>query len=125
MHFLDDRHALVQPGPGHGQRGVPDDAMLAHLAARHRALAAAQRLHGRPRDPRAAATAAAASPRRLGSLHLHDVRSFEKLTAGGVTCLDVDVIRVLEEVMPRRFGGRPADWQLVERLDGDRARPAS
>ena len=25
--------------------------------------------------------------------------------------------------MPARFGGRPADWQLVERLDGERARP--
>lgn len=56
-------------------------------------------------------------------LHLHTVRSFEKLTAGGMTFLDVDVIRVLEEVLPRRFGGRPADWQLIERMDGDRARP--
>jgi len=56
--------------------------------------------------------------RDAGSLHVHDVRSFEKLTAGGVTWLDVDVIRVLEEAMPRRYGGGPADWQLVERLDG-------
>jgi hypothetical protein len=42
------------------------------------------------------------------------VRSFEKLTAGGMTFLDVDAIRVLEDVLPARFGGRPAHYQLVE-----------
>jgi hypothetical protein len=57
------------------------------------------------------------------TLHLRDVRSFEKLTAAGITLLDVDVIRVLEEVLPRRFGGQPTDYQLWERLDGRRARP--
>ncbi len=46
--------------------------------------------------------------------HLRDVRSFEKLTAGGVTFADKDVIRILEEVLPGRFGGGPADYQLVE-----------
>jgi hypothetical protein len=48
------------------------------------------------------------------SLHLRDVRSFEKLTAGGMTFLDVDLVRVLEEVLPRRFGGGSTDYQLVE-----------
>ena len=46
--------------------------------------------------------------------HLHTVRSFEKLTAGGMTLLDCDVVRVLEEELPRRFGGGPTDYQLVE-----------
>jgi hypothetical protein len=46
--------------------------------------------------------------------HLHAVRSFEKLTAGGVTFLDTDVIRAIEEVLPARFGGGPLDYQLVE-----------
>jgi hypothetical protein len=38
-----------------------------------------------------------------------------------VTFLDADVIRVLEEVLPARFGGGPTDYQLVEdtRPDGD------
>ena len=31
-----------------------------------------------------------------------------------MTFLDTDVIRVLEEVLPRRFGGGPTDYQLVE-----------
>ncbi len=55
--------------------------------------------------------------------HLHSIRSFEKLTAGGMTFLDTDLLSVLEEVLPRRFGGGPTDYQLVEEesLDG---RPA-
>jgi hypothetical protein len=54
--------------------------------------------------------------------HIRVIRSFEKLTAGGITLLDTDVIRVLEAVLPERFGGAPADYQLVERLDTEDAR---
>jgi hypothetical protein len=46
--------------------------------------------------------------------HLETIRSFEKLTAGGIAFLDADVVRVLEEVLPARFGGGPTDYQLVE-----------
>ncbi|MGH7358965.1 MAG: hypothetical protein ACREJR_09135, partial [Candidatus Rokuibacteriota bacterium] len=46
--------------------------------------------------------------------HLHTIRSYEKVTAGGMAFLDVDVIRVLEETLPGRFGGGPTDYQLVE-----------
>jgi hypothetical protein len=51
------------------------------------------------------------------TLHLRQVRSFEKLTVGGTTLLDADVVRVLEEELPVRFGGTPTDYQLLERLD--------
>jgi hypothetical protein len=51
--------------------------------------------------------------------HLHGIRSFEKLTAGGVTFMDTDVIRALEDVLPRRFGGGPADYQVVEDVAAD------
>jgi hypothetical protein len=52
---------------------------------------------------------------RLGwTTHLFGVLSREKLTAGGMTFYDVDVVRVLEEVLPGRFGGGPTDYQLVE-----------
>ena len=55
---------------------------------------------------------------RLGwTLHLRDIRSIEKLTAAGMTFLDADVIRVLEEVLPSRFGGGPTHYQLVEEED--------
>jgi hypothetical protein len=51
--------------------------------------------------------------------HLSAIRSYEKLTAGGMTFLDCDVIRVLEEVLPARFGGGPTDYQLVEEESPD------
>jgi len=51
---------------------------------------------------------------KLGwSTHLHSIRSFEKLTAGGMTFVDADLIRTLEEILPARFGGGPTDYQLV------------
>src|SRR5262249_51718055 len=37
-----------------------------------------------------------------------------KLTAGGMNFVDSEVIRVLEETLPHRFGGAPTDYQLVE-----------
>lgn len=54
--------------------------------------------------------------------HLHSIRSFEKLNAGGMTFEDSNVIQVLEEVLPRRFGGGPSDYQLVEE-DGHDSHP--
>jgi hypothetical protein len=54
--------------------------------------------------------------------HLQEIRSHEKLTAGGMTFLDTDLIRVLEEVLPARFGGAPTDYQLVEE-EGESGRP--
>jgi hypothetical protein len=53
--------------------------------------------------------------------HAHTIRSFEKLTALGMSFLDVDAIRVLEEVLPARFGGGPGDYQLVEEEADDGA----
>ena len=46
--------------------------------------------------------------------HLHTVRSQERLTAGGMALLDEDVVNVLEEVLPLRFGGGPTHYQIVE-----------
>ncbi len=52
---------------------------------------------------------------RLGwTTHLSTIRSFEKLTAGGMTFLDSDLVHVIEDVLPARFGGTAADYQLVE-----------
>ena len=48
------------------------------------------------------------------SLHLHTIRSFEKLTTEGMHFLGPDVIRLVEEVLPARFGGAATDYQLVE-----------
>lgn len=122
MHFFDDRHALIQPGPGHGSPGIPADAMLVTSLLDTAPLLLVNVCMG-DRATLVRRDCGCGLARDGWALHVHDVRSFEKLTAGGITFLDVDVIRVLEEVLPARFGGRPADWQLVERQDGERARP--
>jgi len=52
---------------------------------------------------------------RLGwATHLHNIRSFEKLTGAGMTFYSTDLIRVLEEVLPQHFGGGPTDYQITE-----------
>jgi hypothetical protein len=45
---------------------------------------------------------------------LHTIRSYEKLTAGGMHFIGSNVVAMLEEVLPSRHGGAPGDYQLVE-----------
>lgn len=49
--------------------------------------------------------------------HLREIRSFRKLTGEGVTLVGSEMIRILEEVLPARFGGSPLDYQLLEEED--------
>ncbi len=55
---------------------------------------------------------------RMGDLglttHLTQVRSFRKLTGEGMTLVGNDMMRILEDVLPTRFGGSPLDYQLAE-----------
>ena len=46
--------------------------------------------------------------------HMHTIRSWEKLTSEGMTFCGHDLIRLIEEVLPGRFGGTAADYQFVE-----------
>jgi hypothetical protein len=46
--------------------------------------------------------------------HMRDIYGFDKLTSGGMTFAGSDLIRILEEVLPTRFGGTSLDYQLVE-----------
>jgi hypothetical protein len=48
------------------------------------------------------------------NLHLHTIRSHEKLTSEAMNFLGRDLILVVEEVLPGSFGGSPTDYQLVE-----------
>lgn len=50
-------------------------------------------------------------------LHMHSIRSFEKLTAEGVVFLGDELVRLVEEILPQRFGGGPSSYQLVEEED--------
>jgi hypothetical protein len=47
-------------------------------------------------------------------LHLRTIRSHEKLTSEGVTFFGDELVRLLEQTLPARFGGGPTDYQLVE-----------
>ena len=56
------------------------------------------------------------------SLHLHSIRGQDKLTSEGMTFLGSDVITLLEQVLPSRFGGSATDYQLVEQEENGVAR---
>lgn len=49
--------------------------------------------------------------------HLREIRSFSKLTGEGVTLVGSEMVHILEEVLPARFGGSPLDYQLLEEED--------
>ena len=58
---------------------------------------------------------------RFGALgfdkHISEIRSFEKLTGEGVTFVDTDFIHIIEEVLPKTFGGQSTDYQIIEEED--------
>jgi hypothetical protein len=57
---------------------------------------------------------------RIGmNLGIKDIFSYGKLTGQGITLMGGDVLRILENALPQRFGGAPGDYQLVE-YDGAR-----
>lgn len=49
--------------------------------------------------------------------HLREIRSFRKLTGEGVTLPGSEMMRILEDVLPTRFGGSPLDYQFLEEED--------
>ncbi len=46
--------------------------------------------------------------------HIYNIRSFEKLTGEGMTFIGTDLLRIIEEVLPAKFGGASTDYQIVE-----------
>jgi len=113
MHLFSDLLAVVQPEDGSLPRGLPPGALLftalratAPLILLNAALGDVATLGGR--------TCGCALEREGWTTHLDTVRSFEKLTVGGMNLLDVDLIRVLDEILPARFGGGPTHYQLIE-----------
>ncbi|MBM3859571.1 MAG: hypothetical protein FJ395_07975 [Verrucomicrobia bacterium] len=116
VHLLTDLHALIQAGADGEAHGLPREALL--ITALH------------PKSPFVMFNVsmgdhAVIERRRCGcplealgwQTHLRAIGSYEKLTGGGMTFSGTDVIRVLEQVLPLRFGGLPTDYQLVEEED--------
>jgi hypothetical protein len=113
LHLQEDLHALIRPGAGPTPLGLrPDALLLTTLRAAWPRLLLNVSL----------GDAAEVVERRCGcplerpgwTRQLRAVHSYAKLTAGGLAFPDRRVIRILEEVLPARFGGGPTDYQLVE-----------
>jgi hypothetical protein len=49
--------------------------------------------------------------------HLREIRSFRKLTGEGVTLVGSDMERILDELLPSRYGGSALDYQFAEEED--------
>jgi hypothetical protein len=50
-------------------------------------------------------------------VHISGLRGYDKLTSEGVTFMGSELYKLVEEVLPARFGGNPMDYQLVEEED--------
>ena len=122
VHLLEDCLAVIQPGAEGEAHALPAAGLFmsslratAPLVFLNVSLGDQATVDRRP---------CGCALHQLGwTTRLHTIRSYEKLTAGGVTFLDTDVIRVLEEVLPARFGGGPTDYQLVEEQDAEDGHP--
>ncbi|MDQ7858966.1 MAG: hypothetical protein QN174_06010 [Armatimonadota bacterium] len=120
-HVLSDLQAIIQPGERADGAGLPPEAILLTSL---RASAPFILLNVSSGDVARVEERACGCPlEALGwRTHLQAIRGYEKLTAGGMTFLDTDLVRVLEEVLPARFGGGPTHYQLVEE-EGPGGRP--
>lgn len=49
--------------------------------------------------------------------HVQDIRSYSKLTGEGMTLVGSEMLSILEDVLPTKFGGTPLDYQLLEEED--------
>jgi hypothetical protein len=49
--------------------------------------------------------------------HICNIRGFDKLTGEGMTFVGTDLVRVIEEILPHRFGGASTDYQMIEEED--------
>lgn len=114
VHVQHDLHALIQAGSGGERWGFRQGALF--ISTLHPA-APLFMLNVSMGDQGIMGMRTCGCPlEEMGWVtHLHDVRSFEKLTGSGMTFLDTDVIPVLEEDLPTAFGGAPTDYQLMEK----------
>jgi hypothetical protein len=121
VHLLHDLNAVIPPGNDGAATGISPQTLLVTSL---RSTAPFILLNVSMGDQAIVVTRKCGCPlEQLGwATHIHEIRSFEKLTCGGMTFLDADIVRVLEEVLPARFGGVPNDYQLVEE-EGEEKKP--
>jgi hypothetical protein len=117
VHLLDDQHGLILAGEQAGSAaGLRPDSVLITALHPFSPFTLINVSMGDSatviRDARE--TCGCPLERQGWRTRLHSIRSYEKLTGGGMTFLNDDVIRVLEEALPAKFGGAPTDYQICE-----------
>jgi hypothetical protein len=113
VHFQSDLHALLCAEESADSIGVPTSALFVttlHQAAPFVFLNVSMGDQGRLRRRSCGCPMEAEG----WSTQIDRIRSFEKLTAAGMTFDDADVIEILEQTLPDRFGGGPSSYQLLE-----------
>jgi hypothetical protein len=118
VHLLTDKIGVIQRRRHETLTGAPVEALLLSMLStdcRKVMINVDVGDHGVLEDHACGCTAG-----ELGlTLHLHGIRSHDKLTTGGMSFLASEVFSLVEEVMPSRFGGSVGDYQLVEsEVDG-------
>jgi hypothetical protein len=121
IHLFDDLRAVIHP---EGVAATPELPATALLYSTLRTTAPFVLLNVSLGDHAALGRRSCGCPlEELGwTTHVHTIRSYEKLTAGGMRLFDTDLIDLLERALPSRFGGGPTDYQLVED-EGEDGRP--
>jgi hypothetical protein len=113
VHLMTDRFALVQRPRAASVGGPIVDALLFTTLSPGAGKIAINTETG---DYAYAEERACGCP--LGALglstHLSGIRSFEKVTGEGTSFVRSNLERVLEDVLPARFGGTSVDYQLAE-----------
>lgn len=116
MHLFRDAYALVQRPRAVGTTGatVPAFLLTGLLPTAPKIL-----LNLEPGDHGMFGSRRCGCPLEAQGLteHIGRIRSYEKLSGEGMTFVKSDLLSVLEQELPRRFGGTLTDYQLVEQED--------
>ena len=116
LHLMDDLHALTRATGAQEAAGLAAGTLLVSSIDPYARFVLVNASLGDRAEVERRACGCLLESEGWGQ-HLRMVRSFEKVTTGGMTFLDHDIERVLEEALPARFGGGPTDYQLVEEHD--------
>ena len=118
LHFYENAYAMIQRSRAVGPAGPVVEALLftSLLPAAPKVLLNVESGDSARITRRECACALGAAGL---TTHLDSIRSFEKLSGEGMTFIQLDLLGVLEEVLPARFGGDGADYQVVEEEDQD------
>ena len=116
IHLLKDLHAVIQYQRETPFTGVPVDAFLFTSL-----LSKAPKMLLNVESGDYGVIEARQCGCKVGELgltdHLYNMRSFDKLTGEGMSFVGTDLLRIIEEVLPAKFGGSSIDYQMVEEED--------